>query len=745
MPGTPVIYYGDEIGMGDNVYLGDRNGVRTPMQWSSDRNGGFSRCDPGRLFLPAIMDPVYGYDAINVEAQERSPFTLLHWMKRMIALRKQHRVFGRGSIQFISTANRKVLIYVRRFEDEIVLCVANLGRTVQPVEIPLREFAGLTPVEMLGRTEFPRISDTPYFLTLAPYGFYWFQLQEAVTPLTARTAPAPEEHVAVPALFAGVVWDSVLDGSMREIIEKHALVPFLERQRWFGGKARGLVRARFADWTTLRGGAHPAFLTIVDAEYRDGSREQYVLPLAMSSDREAHTLEEHHPGALLARITGARKGALYDGLYDDGTCSTLLASMQEARSIAMRRGAVQANNIDLTSEGAPADTLAPVSRASADQSNTSVCFGRRLVMKLFRRVEAGPNPDVEIGEFLTHRGFTRVPQLVGSISYVPGPTGPGLPSSHDVASIAMLQKYVWNQGNGWQVTIDELERFFERSTGMPLPDAEAHAAHEWAFGRTSEAPPSVAEAIRAYVALADILGRRTGELHVTLADSTDAAFAPEPVTKDNLDETIAVMRQRAQSHLALLETELPRLDDRIQPQAREVLERRHVLLQQFDELRELTGPSARIRCHGDYHLGQILVTEGDVVILDFEGEPARPLHERRAKSSPLRDIAGMIRSFGYAALTAVGAVTQTRPDDARRLSPWADFWETWISASFLRSYLLATRDAAFLPPPADLDVMLRAYILDKALYELAYELNNRPSWVYIPLAGVLQLRPRLHA
>jgi len=310
----------------------------------------------------------------------------------------------------------------------------------------------------------------------------------------------------------------------------------------------------------------------------------------------------------------------------------------------------------------------------------------------------------------------------------------------------MLQKYVWNQGNGWQVTIDELGRFFERVIGMPVPsDADADAAQAWAFGRTNDAPPSVAEAIRAYFAVADILGRRTGELHAALADSTDPAFAPEPVTKENLNETIAAMRQRAQSHLTLLETALPRLDDRNQQQAGEVLLHRDVLLRQFDELRELNGTSARIRCHGDYHLGQILVTEGDVVILDFEGEPGRPLHERRAKSSPLRDIAGMIRSFSYAALTSVGAATQTRPDDARRLGPWADFWETWISASFLRSYLMATRGAAFLPPPDDLDVMLRAYILDKALYELAYELNNRPSWVHIPLTGVLQLRTRLHA
>jgi maltose alpha-D-glucosyltransferase / alpha-amylase len=749
MPGTPVIYYGDEIGMGDNVYLGDRNGVRTPMQWSSDRNGGFSRSDPGRLFLPAIMDPVYGHEAINVEAQERAPFSLLHWMKRMIALRKQHPVFGRGSIQFISTANRKVLTYVRRFENDVVLCVANLARTVQPVEIPLREFDGLTPVEMLGQTEFPRIGEHPYFLTLAPYGFYWFSLQEVVTPITARTVPAPEEPVAVPALFAGVVWDSVLDGSMREIIEKHALVPFLERQRWFGGKARGIGRARFADWATLRGGAHPAFLTIVEVEYSDGGAERYMLPLAMSSDRESRTLEEHHPGALLARITGARKGTLYDGLFDDGTCAMLLASIHEERTVPMRHGIVQADNLGLTPQRAPAETLVPITRAAPDQSNTSVLFGRRLIMKLFRRVERGPNPDLEIGEYLTEHGFLRVPPLLGSISYVPGPKGVGrvLSDPPDMrASIAMLQEYVPNQGNGWQVTVDELGRYFERVAGEPLPaDASVETADDWAFDSIADPPTSVAEAIRGYLATAEVLGRRTGELHVALADSSDPAFAPEPLTKEDVKAMVESMRKRAGEHLNLLEAALPRLDERVQDEARQVLRQRNALLQQFDELRDVSAAATRIRCHGDYHLGQVLVNEDDVVILDFEGEPARRPEERRAKSSPLRDVAGMLRSFSYAALIAVGAATQTRPDDARRLAPWADFWERWISAAFLRAYLIATHGASFLPAPRDLDVLLRAYVLDKALYELAYELNNRPSWVHIPLAGVRQLRPRLHA
>jgi maltose alpha-D-glucosyltransferase/alpha-amylase len=356
-------------------------------------------------------------------------------------------------------------------------------------------------------------------------------------------------------------------------------------------------------------------------------------------------------------------------------------------------------------------------------------------MKVFRRLESGPNPDLEIGEYLTERRFPRVPPLVGSISYA----ADELP-----ASIAMLQEYVWNQGNAWQVTIDELGRYFERVEAMPLPtDASAETADAWAFGRIADAPASVAEAIRAYQATAEILGRRTGELHVTLAENTtNPAFAPEPLTKEYLAQMIDAMRRRADEHLTLLETVLPRLDDRVQREARQALDHRDALLQQFEELRGVSGSSSRIRCHGDYHLGQVLVTEGDVMILDFEGEPGRPIEERRMKCSPLRDVAGMLRSFSYAALTAIGAATETRPEDAKRLAPWAGFWEAWVGATFLRAYLSATRGAGFLPPPADLEVLLRAYVLDKALYELAYELNHRPAWVHIPLAGLMQLRPR---
>jgi maltose alpha-D-glucosyltransferase/alpha-amylase len=740
MPGTPIIYYGDEIAMGDNVYLGDRNGVRTPMQWSSDRNAGFSRADPARLFAPVILDPVYGYEAINVEAQERSPFSLLNWMKRMIALRKQHPVFGRGTLEFIATANRKVLTYVRRYENDIILCVANLARTVQPVEIGLSEFAGRTPIEMLGQTEFPRIGDLPYFLTLPGYGFYWFLLQEAPTSITARTAPMIDEPAAIPALFAGVVWDSILDGSMRIIVEKQALVPFLQRQRWFGGKARPLAAARFVDWAPLRRGAQPSFLTFIEAEYRDGQRERYVLPLAMASGPDAERIEREHAGAVLARVTGARKGLLFDGLFDDATCSMLLAGMREGRAFATRQGRVEALHIGNALEQVPGDALAPIARTAPDQSNTSVLFGKRLIMKLFRRIEQGPNPDVEIGRFLLERGFTRVPPLLGTIEYQR--------EGEEPASVVMLQEFVPNEGNGWQVTIDELGRYFDRRIGRPAPTATRDDAAEWLASPHAEPPAEVRDAIGTYLRTADVLGRRTGELHVQVASAgpQDEAFAPEPFTGADIKTTADAMRRHAEAQLALLEQSLDRLDEPRRLQAARVLEVRDELLARFDELKQSRSASARIRCHGDYHLGQVLVSENDVVILDFEGEPAKPLTERRSKCSPLRDVAGMLRSFSYAALTGLMAVTSSRPEELERLTPWADVWETWVSAAFLRAYLAAVQGAPFVPSDREeLDLILQAFVLDKAFYELSYELNNRPDWVHIPLNGLLRLRSPLHA
>src|SRR5688572_19135727 len=386
MPGTPILYYGDEIGMGDNIYLGDRNGVRTPMQWSGDRNGGFSRADPARLYAPPIMDPVYGYQAINVEAQERYPFSLLNWMKRLVAMRKQHRVFGRGSLEFIYPANRKVLAYLRRDASETILVVANLSRSLQPVELDLGAYAGLIPVEMSGVTEFPRITERPYFLTLNPYGAYWFSLQHApmhVTQVPQRALDDANEALAasLPALLVGVDWEGVLSTGTRGTLERQALVPFLKRQRWFASKSREIKQARFTDWATIRTGSTPAFIALVSVGYADGWRETYLLLIAALSGEAADRALKEHTSSVLARVTGARKGALVDGIVDDDTCNRVLGLVEHVRELRTSdgslRGLLTAAELDLPEERRWA-------RSAADQSNSVGFVNDRYVLKLFR-------------------------------------------------------------------------------------------------------------------------------------------------------------------------------------------------------------------------------------------------------------------------------------------------------------------------------------------------------------------------
>ena len=408
-----------------------------------------------------------------------------------------------------------------------------------------------------------------------------------------------------------------------------------------------------------------------------------------------------------------------------------------ARETTTRSGRIRGASRGLEPSHAPVDSLTTITRSAPDQSNTSVIFGQHLIMKMFRRVEPGPNPDVEIGEYLTRTGFTRIPPLKGTIDYET--------SGQERASVAMLQEFVKNQGNGWQVTIEGLGRYLEHVVGLPAPDISPQEARAFIAGG-GPVPTPVSEAVTTYLATADVLGRRTGELHVQLAESTDAAFAPEKYTTQDLEATAATMRRHAEEQLRLLELRLPSLDTRAREMAREVLEHQDEVLHPLTELAHLRDGGMRLRCHGDYHLGQLLVTEGDIVILDFEGEPARPIAERRAKASPLHDVAGMLRSFSYASLTALTAATMTRREDVERLAPWATLWETWVSAVFLRSYLAVTGDAGILPSQTqELDVLLQAFVVNKALYELGYELNNRPDWVNVPLSGLLRLRSPLHA
>ena len=727
-PGTPVLYYGDEIGMGDNIYLGDRNGVRTPMQWNADRNAGFSRASPAKLYSPVIMDPILGYEAVNVEAQQGDPSSLLSWMRNMIALRKLFKVFGRGTLEFLNPSNRKVLAYLRRYGEQRVLCVANLSRFAQPVDLELPELEGATPVEMLGYVDFPPIGKQPYRLTLGPYGFFWLEMHSETKQLEAEASQMDSSPLAADT------WERLLEGAGRYRLESVLLPEYMSKQRWFGGKARRIQSTRIADWMALPDSN--AVLALAEVRYEAGELDTYFLPLALAFGKDADQVHEASPNAIVSpAISTSGAGFLHDAVFDDRTCAAFLSFIERDQQATGRNGSIRGvPGAGFETLRGPAEVSLAVRRGSAEQSNTSLFYDERLILKLFRRQQRGPNPDCEIDRYLTEEAhFDGTPPFAGAIEYVAEEGEP--------ATLAMLQGFVTNQGDGWTLTLEELARYYENCATAEWPEGGSTAAAD--LMNLAEQEPSQLARDHVGIALdsAAMLGKRTAQLHLALASATeDPAFIPETVTASDVQSLLNGLRKEAVRVLDLLKDSVAVLPDEFVDLAGLVLSRRSRILDSFRL--EVKGATLgqRIRIHGDYHLGQVLQVKTDYVIIDFEGEPARPIEERRAKFSPMKDVAGMIRSLSYAAYGGLIAHTTRRPDDWKNLEPWARLWERSMAAEFLRAYRNTALNAPFLPSSEDgFRRLLAIFLLDKALYELSYELNNRPAWVGIPLMGILSL------
>jgi maltose alpha-D-glucosyltransferase/alpha-amylase len=737
LPGTPVIYYGDEIGMGDNFYLGDRNGVRTPMQWSPERNAGFSRANPQRLYLPPIIDPEYHYEAVNVENQLSNTDSLLWWMKRIIALRKRYQAFGRGNIEFLNPENRKVLTYLRRYEKEGILVVANLSHLAQQTQLDLSEFTGWRPVDLFGRVEFAPITDGKYYFTLSPYAFYWFSLEpEPAEPLSLRALPT-EESREVPLMRE--TEEGLFGKKDNWFILEAVLLDYIKSRRWFRGKAREAWAAEIQDVIPLRFDSSNAYIILFQVDYREGEPETYLIPIAAASAEEKGKLSEEYPNAVIAKLKQRGKNGesiLFDAMVDGNFCAYLLKAMGRRRAFKGKSGEMLASPTRIFRRvRASQDTdLTPVPM-SVEQSNTSVMYGNQLVLKLFRRLEEGINPDVEIGQFLTENTpFVNISQVAGSLEYRRGRNKP--------LSLAILQSFVPNEGDAWEYALDFLGRYFDEV--LAHPTVQAPPISQKPLLSLLKEPPSLAqETIGPYLASAQLLGQRTAELHIALASGLqNPDFAPELFTSMYQTSLYQSLRGFAIRTMQLLREQIRYLAEDQREDARRVLELEKDIIERYSLIRRQKITAARIRCHGDYHLGQVLYTGNDFVIIDFEGEPARSLSERRLKRSPLRDVAGMLRSFHYAAHSAIMKKSPLlpKPEDNLPLLHWAQYWYTWVSVEFLDAYLDIMAQTGLLPDdPGQLKILLDAFLLDKALYEVRYELNNRPDWVKVPLQGILQL------
>lgn len=731
-PGTPVIYYGDELGMGDNYYLGDRDGVRTPMQWNSDRNAGFSRANPHKLYLPVIIESQYHYEAVNVETQEENLSSMLWWMRRVIAVRKRFKAFSRGGFKIISSNNSKVFSCLRSYLDEKILIIANLSRFTQVVSLSLDDFSGYIPEEIFSRNKFPMIrSQTPYTVALTPYGHYWLILKK-------ETKEIPMQQYELPHLNVGQKWDTLLKGKALEELEHTILPAYVKTCRWFGAKAKIIRRLTVSDTIRLKDENSLCIVCIIDIQYNDGKDESYFLPISFAAASDTARIKEEFPHTIIASVeTDKEQGVLYDAISSKIVHNAMLDLVMAKKKYSGRQGYL------IGTKGSGMKKI--LSNGSAhlasrllhvEQSNSSICFEDKLFLKVYRRLEEGKNPEFEMMRFLSEKTlFSYIPPFAGVVEYNRENKVP--------ITVGLFQGFVTSLSNAWEYTLDTAASFFEQIVSLENKDKISKVTIPSLFEQfNDESLPLIEEFIGGFFReMIALLGTRTGQMHCALAsERIDPAFRTEPFSLLYQRSLFQSMQSLTRNMFAQLKKNSKRFPEDIHSDIEEVLGFEKDIIQYMEWLKQKKIETVKIRVHGDYHLGQVLFTGKDFIIMDFEGEPARSLSERKLKHSPFKDVAGMIRSFHYAGYGALLLKETYRIEDIKELEPWIELWFYNMSTLFLESYTEAVRDASFVP--ADFNEcrkLLFLFLLEKSIYELGYEMNNRPTWITIPLKGIKSL------
>ncbi len=711
LPGTPVIYYGDEIGMGDNIFLADRDGVRTPMQWSNDRNAGFSIANPQSLYLPVVVDPQFHYETVNVEAQQANPNSLLSWVRSMIRRRQRHPVFGRGGIEFLAPDNEQVLAYLREGEDETILVVGNLSRHSQFVELDLGRFAGAHPMEMLGRTEFPTIGGSPYPLSLGPYGYYWLSFDRD------KSDVSNERDVIE------------IDGPLETAFASNGplTVPlgrFVAAQPWYQGRPPRRSQVSVIDLVPITPGEQMAtmWIAIISIDGTVATGEWYVVPIAISFEDDLSL-----PGdSVLTHIRrDGADGVVYDALADPRFRTMLLDGIVAGETFLGRAGSLTCTPGFSTFEVEP-DTPFESTVSTSSRGETYIDFGRGFAIKLFRRIEPGVNPDLELRRFLTERtAFDNVADTYGALEYQLGGT----------YTLGVLQESFTDDSTAWSVLTNSVRTWLETVADTEPPNEPGGVFEQ------VDTPPDAAlaygEVLAPALDLAARLGSTTARMHQALGSfSEDPDLSPEPFTQHYQQSLYQSLRAEFRRGLRDVRRLQGRVSGRVSTAVGEVVADERECLTQLGSIRTDPIKGSRIRLHGDFRLDEVHIVDDNFIIEDFSGDHSRPLSERRLRGSPLRDVAEMIRSFDYVALSAA-------LDGTPNQRSWAAWWSRIVGSEFVRSYLDEMEDSPLLPDSAQaIDNLLNAFALSRALRELNWELATRPGWVRVPLAGLRRMLGR---
>lgn len=722
--GTPVIYYGDEIGMGDNFYLGDRNGVRTPMQWTAGKNAGFSEANPQQLYLPVILDPDYKYESVNVENQQANPSSLLWFMKRVIQFRKKYKALSRGTMSFINVENPKILSYIRAYEEETILVVMNLSRFAQPAELQLQDFGGYHTVEAISNIAFPDIPQNGhYFLSLTPYAAYFFVLKPALQPEVKLKD--------LPVLKAENL-QGLITGKNISLLENEVIAPYFLRSLWFIRKGRALRRLNVLKHALVEHRGKEFLLLLIELRFETGLPNMFFLPLANHTLHTDETLKNQYSESLIAHIEKSNSSErLYDALYDPEFHQMLLENIISGTPVSKNNGNIRfVGDKKFIKEDLQ---YAERSRLLNTGNHVSIAFDTKYFLKIFRHVDVDTNSDVELNTYLSAAGFQQIPGFYGNIQWESG---------KGVFTLGMLQELIEYHGDGYTYMLERLNNFYERiSARKKHPVAEYN---EKFLSRVNEhfLPEDVREFLGATVADGiAMIGKATAGMHLRLASAKNQPdFQPEPFSlhyQRSLYSGFLSLLRYANNRLR---KKLPELSEDAAIIANELLIEEVEILEKLKRIYDHKIDVIKTRIHGNLDLKQILITGKDVAIINFEGDPTKSYSERRFKRSPLRDVAGIIRSIFYAGFEGLVFKFGRNNEEKEWLSEYARIWIQHVSGVFLHNYYHEVKDSKIIPPSEkEMDVLMRCFLIEKALSGLISKLNVEPEKAIIPLSLLREL------
>ncbi len=721
LPGTPILYYGDEIGMGDNYYLGDRDGVRTPMQWSPDKNGGFSNTDPQRLFLPLVIDPDYHYNSVNVENQEKNPSSFLWWYRRVIAKRSQYISLGRGTLKFVNTSNPKVLAFVRSYGEESILIVVNLSRYSQYAELDLSEYSGATPVEAFSRNDFPAISDEPWPVPMQFKNYFWFELRKQDTlaqPITLEQKPPIRIHMDE--------WGR-MDIDLQHAI-KERLYKYLIHIKWFRGDTRKLRKINIIDVVKVAEKTNAPYLFIIELDLIEGKKDIYLMPISLALNNNAGEIQSRNPRSVVASaVVDGEEGIMYDGTADKSLQESFFDLIRRRSRLKGLQGSINAKSGSLLKQKHNASEPLLPHQVTSRQTNSAIVYGDKFFLKIYRSPQEGENPDVEIMKHLTRKtDFKHIPAYLGRLDY--------RNTKLEDTSIAMLMELIPNVGKAWEMTQTAIESFFDKLL------SEKESYDRVGQVNTNELDELIGSFFLEMVA---VLARRTAEMHMALTSLKDySGFEVEPFSLLYQKSLYQAIRTYVKRSFFTIEAMKDNVAEQHQSLLREILDSEDVFLSHIRKWLETKKITAlKIRIHGNYKLDKVLFTGKDFKIVNFEGELEQSFSTRKIKHSPLKDVASMLSSFHYAIYKGYFVRKEFVPVDSYYLRTLLEQWYQKIASTFLDEYLSNIHPAGIIPADDEQrQNLLNFYMFEKAVQELKHFVNYEPDSLVIPLKILQKLR-----